>query len=107
MKANRQSLHTTDSFAFANHIPTAAAGANIEFVQRLDRHNHAAVVDLRPSGMVTLGHTENLVQYRVFHASRSYQPWLEKAQTFQVNRIFEVFHRFGLPGGYLRLFNVI
>jgi hypothetical protein len=62
MKANRQGLHTTDSFAFANHISAAAAGANIEFVQRLNRHHHAAVFDLRPRGPVTLGYTENLVQ---------------------------------------------
>jgi hypothetical protein len=62
MEANRQGLHTTDSFAFANHIPTPAAGTNIEFVQRLDRHYHAAVFNLRPGGTVTLGHTENLVQ---------------------------------------------
>jgi hypothetical protein len=62
MKTNGQGLHTADSFAFADHVPTAAIGANIEFVQRLDGHKHAALSDLRLGGTITLGYTENLMQ---------------------------------------------
>jgi hypothetical protein len=62
MKTNGQGLHAADSFAFANHIPAAAIGANIEFVQRLDGHENAALFDLRLGGNVTLGYTENLMQ---------------------------------------------
>jgi hypothetical protein len=62
METNRQGLHTPDSFAFANHIPAAAIGANIELVQGLDGHEYAALFDLRSGGTVTLGYTENLMQ---------------------------------------------
>ena len=62
VKTDRQSLHTTDPFAPPNYVPAPALRAAVEFVQRLDRHKHSTVSELRAGGTVALTNTKNLVQ---------------------------------------------
>ena len=67
VKTDRQSLHTTDPFALTNYVPAPALRAEVEFVQRLDRHEHSTLSDLRAGGTVALTNTKHLVQQCIVH----------------------------------------
>ena len=62
VKTDRQGLHAPEPLTLTNDVPAPAFRTKEQLVQRLDRHKHGTLSNLRSRRTVTLSNTKNLVQ---------------------------------------------